>query len=158
MINQNGGLTVCEKFNYLRLFFKGKDASSARGLPTTEACYRYTYPNIKRRFGDKTQVEQAYFARLRMLSPVKTSSDTVGLRKLYDYVLVNIRDIETLGVRKSSCSSMLCDIISRALPHDMDLGPWTFVQWTFVLGPSSNTTARVPLKYLLNVQTTFKRA
>ncbi|KAH9366877.1 hypothetical protein HPB48_021331 [Haemaphysalis longicornis] len=54
-----------------------------------------------------------------MLNTVKTSSDTVGLRKLYDYVLVNIRGIETLGVKKSSFSSMLCDILLRALPHDI---------------------------------------
>ncbi|KAH9372489.1 hypothetical protein HPB48_021790 [Haemaphysalis longicornis] len=54
-----------------------------------------------------------------MANPVKTSSDTVGLRKVYDYVLVNKRGIEILGLKKSSFSSMLGDIFLRALPHEI---------------------------------------
>lgn len=54
-----------------------------------------------------------------MLSPVRSSTDTKALRSLYDQVLVNIRGLETLGVHKSSFSSMLCDILLRALPRDI---------------------------------------
>ncbi|XP_077535930.1 uncharacterized protein LOC144148229 [Haemaphysalis longicornis] len=76
---------------------------------------------LKKRFGDRTRLEQEYFARLRMINPIRSSSDTSGLHKLNDQVLVNIRGLETLGVKRSSFSSMLSDILLRALPHDIVL-------------------------------------
>ncbi|KAH9369608.1 hypothetical protein HPB48_010667 [Haemaphysalis longicornis] len=119
MVNQSGCLTLSEKFNYLLLFLKGAAASAVSDLQNPEACYKDAIGILKRPFGDKTRLEHEYFATLRMLNPIKTSSDTVELRKLYYYVLVNIRGIETLGLKKSSFSSMLCDILLRALPHDI---------------------------------------
>ncbi|KAH9377999.1 hypothetical protein HPB48_011533 [Haemaphysalis longicornis] len=53
--------------------------------------------------------------------PIRSSSDTRGLRKLDDQVLVNIRGLETPGMKLSSFSSMLSDILLRALPHDIAL-------------------------------------
>lgn len=117
MINKNSGLSVCEKFNYLRLFLKGDAASAIGGLPTTEACYQDALEMLKKRFGDRTRLEQEYFARLRMINLIKSSSGTSGLRKLNDQVLVNIRGLETLGVKRSSFSSLLSDILLRALPR-----------------------------------------
>ncbi|KAH9384106.1 hypothetical protein HPB48_026092 [Haemaphysalis longicornis] len=119
MINQNSGLTVSQKCNYLRLFLQGEAASAVSGLQTTEACYKDGIIILNKTLGAKTRLEQENFARLPMLNPVMTSSDTAGLRELYDYMVVNIRGTETLGVKKSSFSSMLCDVLLRALPHDI---------------------------------------
>ncbi|XP_037564630.1 centrosomal protein of 135 kDa-like [Dermacentor silvarum] len=119
IINQNGTLTATDKFNYLRLFLKGDAATAIAGLPTTEACYVDALDMLKRRFGDKKRLEQEYFSRLRRLTPVRFSNEVTKLRKLYDQVLINTRGLEVLGVSKSSFSSMLCDVLLRALPHDI---------------------------------------
>ena len=118
MIHRNGSLTATDKFNYLRFFLRGDASSAIVGLPTTEACYKDAIDILKRRFGDKTRLEQEYFSRLRTLPSVR-SSDSTALRKLYDQVVINIRGLETLGVSKTSFSAMLCDILLRALPHDL---------------------------------------
>ncbi|XP_037515038.1 uncharacterized protein LOC119391430 [Rhipicephalus sanguineus] len=96
MIHRNGSLTATDKFNYLRFFLRGDAASAIVGLPTTEACYKDAIDILKRRFGDKTRLEQEYFSRLRTLPSVR-SSDPTALRKLYDQVVINIRGLETLG-------------------------------------------------------------
>ncbi|XP_037508939.1 uncharacterized protein LOC119385602 [Rhipicephalus sanguineus] len=116
VINQNGNLSTSDKFNYLRLFLKEDAAAAIAGLPTTEACYEDALDILKRRFGDKKRLEQEYFSRLRRLTPVRSSNEVAKLRKLYDHVLINTRGLEALGISKSSFSSMLRDILLRALP------------------------------------------
>ncbi|KAH9378652.1 hypothetical protein HPB48_011049 [Haemaphysalis longicornis] len=54
-----------------------------------------------------------------MLNTVEKSSDTVGLSKLYDYLLVNIGGTGTLGVKESLFSSMLSQTLFWVLPHDI---------------------------------------
>ncbi|XP_037506439.1 uncharacterized protein LOC119382671 [Rhipicephalus sanguineus] len=119
IVHSNVRITATEKFHYLRLYLTGDAASVIAGLPTTASCYNDAITMLQKRFGDKTRLEQEYFAKLRMLTPVRSTNDTKALRNLYDYVLVNIRGLETLGVHKSSFSSMLCDILLRALPRDI---------------------------------------
>ncbi|XP_037528988.1 uncharacterized protein LOC119406321 [Rhipicephalus sanguineus] len=119
IVHNNVTLTTTEKFHYLRQFLKGDAASAVAGLPTTEACYKDAVDLLQKRFGDKTRQEQEYFARLRQLTPVRAYGDTRSLRQLYDHVIVNIRGLESLGVQRSSFSSMLCDVILRALPRDV---------------------------------------
>lgn len=42
-----------------------------------------------------------------------------GLRKLYDHVQGHIRGLCSLGVNAVTYSTMMCDIILAALPHDV---------------------------------------
>uniref|UniRef100_A0A224Z9V1 Tick transposon n=1 Tax=Rhipicephalus zambeziensis TaxID=60191 RepID=A0A224Z9V1_9ACAR len=119
IVHNNATLTTTEMFHYLRQFLKGDAASVVAGLPTTEACYKDAVDMLQKRFGEKTCQEQEYFARLRQLTPVRASGDTRALRKLHDHVLVKIRGLESLGVQRSSFSSMFCDIILRTLPRDV---------------------------------------
>ncbi|KAH9367126.1 hypothetical protein HPB48_021459 [Haemaphysalis longicornis] len=56
-----------------------------------------------------------------MINSIRSSCEASGLCKLNDQVLVNIRGLEALGVKQSSFSSMLSDILLRALPHDIVL-------------------------------------
>ncbi|KAH9375110.1 hypothetical protein HPB48_010352 [Haemaphysalis longicornis] len=74
---------------------------------------------LKKRFGDARLLYQEYLARLRIINPIRFSSDRSGLGKLNDHLLVNIRHIKTLGLKRSSFSPMLSDILFRALPHDI---------------------------------------
>ncbi|XP_049274155.1 uncharacterized protein LOC125759434 [Rhipicephalus sanguineus] len=111
MIHRNGSLTATDKFNYLRFFLRGDAASAIVGLPTTEACYKDAIDILKRRFGDKTRLEQEYFSRLRTLPSVR-SSDLTALRKLYDQVVINIRGLETLG------RSMVGRMVGASSPDD----------------------------------------
>ncbi|KAH6945052.1 hypothetical protein HPB50_006973 [Hyalomma asiaticum] len=89
------------------------------GLSTTESCYKDAMATLQKRFGGKTRLEQEYFAKLRMLSPVRSSNDTKALRNLRDQVLMNVRGLETLGVEKSSFSSAPYGIVLRVFPRDI---------------------------------------
>lgn len=118
------------------------------GLPTTEACYKDAIDILKKRFGDRTRLEQEYFSRLRTLPSVR-SSDPTALCKLYDQIVINIRGLETLGVSKASFSTMLCDLLLWALPHDI------LVQyhWSCAIratSDSSNAASITELERLLN--------
>ncbi|KAH9379375.1 hypothetical protein HPB48_008087 [Haemaphysalis longicornis] len=76
---------------------------------------------LKKRFGDRTRLEYKSISPGSNDHPIRSSSDTSGLRKLNDQVLVNIHGLEILGVKRSFFSSMLSDILLRALPHDIVL-------------------------------------
>ncbi|XP_070378077.1 uncharacterized protein [Dermacentor albipictus] len=101
MIHRNGSLTATDRFNCLRFFLRGDAASAIVGLPTTEACYKDAIDILKKRFGDRTRLEQEYFSRLRTLPSVR-SSDPRALRKLYGQIVINIGGLETLGAGMSS--------------------------------------------------------
>ncbi|KAH6925229.1 hypothetical protein HPB50_002204 [Hyalomma asiaticum] len=98
----------------------GDAATAIAGIPSIESCYKDAigYCNATR-FGEKTRLEQEYFARLWMLSPIRLSNNKKALLKLHNQVLVNIRGLKTPGVQKSSFSSMLCDILLRTLARDI---------------------------------------
>ncbi|XP_042148992.1 uncharacterized protein LOC121837441 [Ixodes scapularis] len=118
-IHKNASLSTSEKFGYLRMYLGGEAEAAVAGLPRTETCYADAIEILNRRFGDKKRLEQEYFSSLRLISPVKSANDTSGLRTMFDQVQINIRGLQTLGVNKSSFSSMLCDILMRALPRDI---------------------------------------
>ncbi|KAM7280957.1 uncharacterized protein ISCGN_005922 [Ixodes scapularis] len=118
-IHKNASLSTSEKFGYLRMYLGGEAEAAVAGLPRTDTCYTDAIEVLNRRFGDKKRLEQEYFSSLRLISPVKSANDTSGLRTMFDQVQINIRGLQTLGVNKSSFSSMLWDILMRALPRDI---------------------------------------
>ncbi|XP_064486179.1 uncharacterized protein LOC135398725 [Ornithodoros turicata] len=118
-VHENPRLNTTEKFHYLRSRLTGQAAAAVAGLQTTEACYNDAIDILTKRFGDKKRIEQQYLSRLRLLNQVKSSSDVKGLRRLYDYVQGNIRGLQALGVSPLTYSSMMCDILLKAMPPDI---------------------------------------
>ncbi|KAK8759233.1 hypothetical protein V5799_003136 [Amblyomma americanum] len=121
MIIRNGDLTLAQKFHYQKLFLKGAAASTIASLPTTEACYVDAVSVLKKRFVDKTRLEQEYFSRRRMLTPIRSPTDTAAFRKLHEQVLTSIRGLEFLGVTKKKKEGVVfCDDFCHSPPD----APW----------------------------------
>ncbi|XP_064469709.1 uncharacterized protein LOC135384437 [Ornithodoros turicata] len=97
-IHDNTGLSVSDKFHYLRLPLTGLAASAIAGLPTTASCYEDAIRLLREPFGDIKQIRQLHLQRIRNLPTVKSVHDVAGLRNLYDHVEVHMRSLETADV------------------------------------------------------------
>ncbi|KAH6944555.1 hypothetical protein HPB50_003870 [Hyalomma asiaticum] len=51
--------------------------------------------------------------------PKLTIAPFAAFRNMYNQIVINIRGLETLGVSKASFSTMLCDLLLRALRPDI---------------------------------------
>lgn len=85
----------------------------------TDEGYMKAIELLRKRFGNKSQTEQVHPNTLRTAHHVRSSEDVVGLRKLYECVHTNIRGLTSLGVLSTSYLSMMCDILSKAMPSDL---------------------------------------
>ncbi|XP_064459297.1 uncharacterized protein LOC135369713 [Ornithodoros turicata] len=110
-----------EKFQYLRSLLVGRASAAIEGLQATEACYDDALELLKKRFGDRQQIEHEYLSRLRQLSHIRSSHDTGGLRKMYDQTQSSMRGLKSLGITAGSYAAMMNDILLNALPQDMVL-------------------------------------
>lgn len=117
-VHANGCLTKGEKFQYLRTLLNGKAAAAIAGLQATSECYDDAVDILKRRFGDTRRIVQEHLARLRSLPSVQASDDVKGLRKLMDYVQCHMRGLKALNISSATYSTMLTDIILKALLID----------------------------------------
>ncbi|KAL1482739.1 hypothetical protein MTO96_033582 [Rhipicephalus appendiculatus] len=68
--------------------------------------------------GDVTETTE-HMKKLIYITPVRTSDDVRGLRRLYDTVSAHIRGLETLGRKLDSFSSLLLPIVQRATPREI---------------------------------------
>ncbi|XP_040061246.1 uncharacterized protein LOC120836440 [Ixodes scapularis] len=118
-IHENGELSSGEKFQYLRTLVSGPAKASIDGLQVTDACYNDAIEILTRQFGDYRRIQQDHLTKLRTLPSVTYSNDTKGLRRLYDQVQTHIRGLHGLGVSSDSYSTMLMDIVIKALPSEI---------------------------------------
>ncbi|XP_042142868.1 uncharacterized protein LOC120845242 [Ixodes scapularis] len=118
-IHENDSIPRSDKFQYLRNHVTGPAAAAIAGLQATEACYDDAIEILTLRFGDKRRIEQNHLANLRALPPVASAKVTKGLRKMYDHVQTNIRGLKGLGVGSATYSTMMSDILLKALPSEV---------------------------------------
>ncbi|XP_037521048.1 uncharacterized protein LOC119397701 [Rhipicephalus sanguineus] len=118
-VHYNNSLTKGEKFHYLRSLLSGVAASSIAGLQATGDCYDDAVSLLSRRFGDTRHIVQEHLAQLRSLPSVRSSGDVRGLRKLLDHVHCHVRGLKGLNVGAATYSTMMTDILLKALPSDI---------------------------------------
>ncbi|GFS80676.1 reverse transcriptase domain-containing protein [Trichonephila clavipes] len=73
------------------------------------------------RFGNKNMLINAHLSNLLNLTPVRNSTDIVGLRNLYDRAETQIRSLESLGVKGESYSNLLTPILLKQMPSELVL-------------------------------------
>lgn len=118
-VHENPSLNNGEKFHYLRSLLGGSAASSIAGLQPTEDCYPDAVEILSRRFGDTRRIVQEHLAQLRVLPSVVSSNDVGGLRRLLDHVQCHVRGLAALKVSSATYSTMMTDVLLRALPSDI---------------------------------------
>ncbi|XP_064465083.1 uncharacterized protein LOC135376504 [Ornithodoros turicata] len=117
VIHDNGRLSVCEKFSYLRSALTGEAAAAISGLPPTERCYNDALEILKGRYGNEALQIEDHMTRLMGLQPVRSHQDAKGLRKLHDELSSHTRALKALGVSEESFSSMLYSLMLRLIPQ-----------------------------------------
>lgn len=73
------------------------------------------------RFGRKDLIVSGHISKLLSLNPVKKSSEIVALRQVFDYVEVQIRSLEALGISSDKYGGLLCPLLLQIIPDDLAL-------------------------------------
>ena len=119
-VHQNTGLSVIDKFNYLRALLEGAAARSIQGLALMEGNYCAAIDILKEQFG-KPQHIIADHMKDFMKIPSCTSDKPSQLRSIYDKIYANVRGLEALGIGAEQYESFLIPIMMDRLPADVCL-------------------------------------
>ncbi|GFU35531.1 DUF1758 domain-containing protein [Trichonephila clavipes] len=98
-----------------------KNAKAISGFALTESNYDIALELLKTRFGQKNLLIKAHLGSLLNITPIKNTSDTNSLRKLYDRAETEIRNLESLGINSESYCNLLTQILLKVLPSDLTL-------------------------------------
>ena len=118
-IDKNEELEEVQKFQYLRSYLYGSAARTLDGLLSTNENYRDAVKKLKDRFGDKQVIISSHMNKFKEIKPVKSITDIIGLRELYDKVESNVRSLESVKVPASSYGTFLAPQILLILPEEM---------------------------------------
>ncbi|GFV41036.1 integrase catalytic domain-containing protein [Trichonephila clavipes] len=103
-IDKNSSLSKIEKLIYLKSLVGGVAAKAISGFALTESNYDAALELLKTRFGQKNLLINAHLGSLHNITPIKNTSDTNSLRKLYDRAETEIRNSESLEFSRKNKS------------------------------------------------------
>ena len=89
-------------------------------MPLTEANYNVALKLLEERFGNTQQIISMHMDDLLQL-PTCSGTKPAELRLILDKVSVNVRGLESLGVKSEQYGSSLIPIIMSKLPADVRL-------------------------------------
>ena len=87
-----------DKFNSLKSLLEKSAAAMIEGLSLTESNYETAIELLQQRFGDKQVVISSHMDSLLQLPQLRSSTDTKGLRRLYDQIEAHVRGLKSLDV------------------------------------------------------------
>ncbi len=117
-VHNNPDLTEVDKFNYLYSLLEGPGLCAIQGLTITAENYKSVIDILNERFGKTQQVISAHMDNLLKM-PNCTGMDASQLRSVYDRVSVNVRGLESLGVKAEQYGSLLIPVIMSKLLEDV---------------------------------------
>ncbi|UYV81161.1 hypothetical protein LAZ67_20000199, partial [Cordylochernes scorpioides] len=120
-IHQNNSLNPIDKFNYLKSHLGGTALNTVKGFALSADNYEKAIKLLKDRFGREDILISRHMNNLLSMRPLKTSSDVRTFRELFDNLSVHIRSLESLNVSIDVYGQLLCPIIIKLLPADLNL-------------------------------------
>ncbi|UYV66910.1 hypothetical protein LAZ67_4003301 [Cordylochernes scorpioides] len=120
-IHQNNSLNPIDKFNYLKSHLGGTALNTVEGFALSAENYEKAIKLLKDRFGREDILISRHMNNLLSMRPLKTSSDVRTFRELFDNLSVQIRCLESLNVSIDVYGQLLCPIIIKLLPADLNL-------------------------------------
>ena len=100
-VNKNIDLSSADKFNYLHALLEGQAARAIQGLTLLDSNYRAAAEILHERFGKTQQIISAHMDEFRRL-PTFTWDKPGQLRIIHDKNKINVRGLESLGVKTSN--------------------------------------------------------
>ncbi|UYV73480.1 hypothetical protein LAZ67_10003636, partial [Cordylochernes scorpioides] len=120
-IHQNNSLNPIDKFNYLKSHLGRTALNTVEGFALSADNYEKAIKLLKDRFGREDILISRHMNNLLSMRPLKTSSDVRTFRELFDNLSVHIRSLESLNVSIDVYGQLLCPIIIKLLPADLNL-------------------------------------
>ncbi|UYV62959.1 hypothetical protein LAZ67_2002623 [Cordylochernes scorpioides] len=120
-IHQNNSLNPIDKFNYLKSHLGGTALNTVEGFALSADNYEKAIKLLKDRFGREDILISRHMNNLLSMRPLKTSSEVRTFRELFDNLSVHIRSLESLNVSIDVYGQLLCPIIIKLLPADLNL-------------------------------------
>ena len=119
-VNKNADLSSVDKFNYLHALLEGQTARAIQGLTLSETNYQAAVDILQERSGKTQQIISAHMDELLKL-PTSTWDKPGQLRIIYDKIKINVRGLESLGVKAEQDGSFLIPVIMSRLPAEVRL-------------------------------------
>ncbi|GBM03663.1 hypothetical protein AVEN_134897-1 [Araneus ventricosus] len=120
-IGSNDSLSKIEKFQYLKSLLSPPAYNVVAGFELNEKNYDSCLELLKQRYGRIDFIINSYMSKLLNLEPVRNSSHVKSLRRLYDEIEVNIRNLRALNVTEGSYGHLLNPLLLKLLPQDLVL-------------------------------------
>ncbi|XP_077545161.1 uncharacterized protein LOC144158266 [Haemaphysalis longicornis] len=120
-IHANQHLTKIDKFKYLRSYMTGPAKTAIEGIRLAEDGYDAAIKILTDRFGRRDLLMADHVDALLAITPVKTSADVAGLRRLHDDISFRLNALEALGIAPDRYAVIIHRVLLKALPHDIAL-------------------------------------
>ncbi|XP_077548092.1 uncharacterized protein LOC144160812 [Haemaphysalis longicornis] len=120
-IHANQHLTKIDKFKYLRSYMTGPAKTAIEGIRLAEDGYDAAIKILTDRFGRRDLLMADHVDALLSITPVKTSADVAGLRRLHDDISFRLNALEALGIAPDRYAVIIHRVLLKALPHDIAL-------------------------------------
>ncbi|GFY75957.1 integrase_H2C2 domain-containing protein [Trichonephila inaurata madagascariensis] len=120
-IHKNDTLSKIEKFTYLKSYLRGAASTAISGFALTNENYDSAIQLLQDRFGRKELAINAHMTKLIQLETVKSVNNVPALRKLYDNIEVQVRSLQSLGIRTETYSNFLFPVILQKVPLKINI-------------------------------------
>ena len=117
-MHENTSISTIDKFNYLNSLLDGAAARTIQGLTLKESNYDSAVSLLQDRYGKPQHIISAHMEKIIKL-PACSGEKPLALRYVYDKVNVNIRGLDSLGIRSDHYGSLLIPIIMTKLPQEL---------------------------------------
>ncbi|XP_066916600.1 uncharacterized protein [Clytia hemisphaerica] len=123
-----------QKFNFLKGLLEGRAAMAISGLELSDKNYKEAVSLLSDRFGSKQVVITHHMDTLLQILPVKAGTDVKQLRAVYDKIEINVRGLQSLGIKPDQYGCLLVPVIMSKVPEDIRLiilRQFSSENWTF---------------------------
>ena len=118
-IDGNKDLSPIQKFTYLRNLLQGPALTIITGLKLTNENYLIALDMLKERYNNSQSLISSHMQSLLEIEPVRYIDNVSGLRKLYDYIQIQIRSLENLGIEPNKYGPMLIPVLMSKIPVEL---------------------------------------
>ncbi|XP_066929877.1 uncharacterized protein [Clytia hemisphaerica] len=120
-IDKNNSIPPIQKMNYLIGFVTGEAESLLKGLRLSGDNYKKALELLKERFGNSQILKTVHMNRIIELESVCDISEVKELRKLYDSVETEIRNLESLSMKHDEYGPLLVPLLINKVPNELKL-------------------------------------
>ena len=120
-IDKNNSIPLIQKMNYLLGFVTGEAESLLKGLRLSGDNYKKALELLKERFGNSQILKTVHMNRIIELESVCDISEVKELRKLYDSVETEIRNLESLSMKHNEYGPLLVPLLINKVPNELKL-------------------------------------